>query len=151
MPKTPSNMAPRLLEVSRPAKMGSIWDCRCYQQSKDKLRPDATAIFVAAQHAAGAITDAIEAEIPLIVAVAEHIPLHDILRVQTGVRDPPKTVFDRFPDHCHVEDSISKPTGRRQCAWYHFSHRTLQNRISASSYIRLWSHRHHCQVWDTQL
>lgn len=49
--------------------------------AKDQLRPDATAIYVAAQHAAGAIEDAIEAEIPLIVAVAEHIPLHDILRV----------------------------------------------------------------------
>ena len=51
-------------------------------QAKDQLRPDATAIYVAAQQAAGAIEEAIEAEIPLIVAVAEHIPLHDMLRVQ---------------------------------------------------------------------
>ena len=50
-------------------------------QAKDQLRPDATAIYVAAQQAAGAIEEAIEAEIPLIVAVAEHIPLHDMLRV----------------------------------------------------------------------
>lgn len=50
--------------------------------AKDQLKPDATAIFVAAQHAAGAIEDAIETEIPLIVAVAEHIPLHDIMRVR---------------------------------------------------------------------
>ena len=49
--------------------------------ASEQLKPDATAIFVAAAHAAGAIEDAIEAEIPLIVAVAEHIPLHDILRV----------------------------------------------------------------------
>lgn len=49
--------------------------------AKEQLRPDATAIFVAAQHAASAIEEAIEAEIPLIVAVAEHIPLHDIMRV----------------------------------------------------------------------
>jgi succinyl-CoA synthetase alpha subunit len=46
------------------------------------LKPDATAVYVAAQQAALAIEEAIEAEIPLIVAVAEHIPLHDLLRVQ---------------------------------------------------------------------
>lgn len=51
-------------------------------QAKYQLRPDATAIYVAAQQAAGAIEEAIEAEIPLIVAVAEHIPLHDMLRVR---------------------------------------------------------------------
>ena len=50
-------------------------------QAKELLKPDATAIYVAAQQAAGAIEEAIEAEIPLIVAVAEHIPLHDMLRV----------------------------------------------------------------------
>lgn len=51
--------------------------------AKEQLKPDATAIFVAAQHAAGAIEEAIAAEIPLIVAVAEHIPLHDIMRVRS--------------------------------------------------------------------
>lgn len=45
------------------------------------LKPDATGIYVAAHQATGAIEEAIEAEVPLIVAVAEHIPLHDILRV----------------------------------------------------------------------
>ncbi|GAB7348481.1 hypothetical protein MBLNU459_g6890t1 [Dothideomycetes sp. NU459] len=49
--------------------------------AKEQLNPDATAIYVAAPHAAAAIEEAIEAEIPLIVAVAEHIPLHDILRI----------------------------------------------------------------------
>lgn len=52
------------------------------REAKEKLKPDATAIYVAAPHAASAIEEAIEAEIPLIVAVAEHIPLHDILRVR---------------------------------------------------------------------
>ncbi|KAI2783491.1 succinyl-CoA synthetase-like protein [Daldinia loculata] len=47
------------------------------------LKPDATGIYVAAHQAAGAIEEAIEAEVPLIVAVAEHIPLHDILRIHS--------------------------------------------------------------------
>ncbi|KAF2459104.1 succinyl-CoA synthetase-like protein [Lineolata rhizophorae] len=51
--------------------------------AKDALNPGATAIFVAAQYAAGAIEEAVEAEIPLIVAVAEHVPVHDMLRVHS--------------------------------------------------------------------
>lgn len=51
-------------------------------QAKDQLKPDATAVYVAAQQAAAAIEEAIEAEIPLVVVVAEHIPLHDMLRVR---------------------------------------------------------------------
>ena len=53
-------------------------------KAKEQLKPDATAIYVAAQQAAGAIEEAIEAEIPLVVAVAEHIPLHDMLRVRAS-------------------------------------------------------------------
>lgn len=49
----------------------------------EQLKPDATAIYVAAHQAPGAIEEAIEAEVPLIVAVAEHIPLHDMLRVSS--------------------------------------------------------------------
>lgn len=51
------------------------------RRAMEELKPDATAVFVAAHQAAGAIEDAIKAEIPLIVAVAEFIPLHDLLRV----------------------------------------------------------------------
>jgi len=50
-------------------------------KAMEKLKPDATGIYVAAHQAPGAIEEAIEAEIPLIVAVAEHIPVHDMLRV----------------------------------------------------------------------
>ena len=52
------------------------------KKAKEQLKPDATAVFVAAPQCGKAIEDAIEAEIPLIVAVAEHIPLHDIMRVR---------------------------------------------------------------------
>ena len=55
------------------------------------LKPHATAVYVAASGAAGAIEEAIEAEIPLIVAVAEFIPLHDMLRVSHSC-----LLFQRF-------------------------------------------------------
>lgn len=51
----------------------------------EQLKPDATGIYVAAHQATAAIEEAIEAEVPLIVAVAEHIPLHDIMRVSKVV------------------------------------------------------------------
>lgn len=51
------------------------------QKAAEQLKPDASAVFVAAHQAASAIEDAIAAGIPLIVAVAEFIPLHDMLRV----------------------------------------------------------------------
>ncbi|MCJ1388633.1 hypothetical protein MMC18_001480 [Xylographa bjoerkii] len=56
-----------------------------------QLKPDATAVYVAASQAAGAIEEAIEAEIPLVVAVAEHIPLHDMLRIHSILRTQAKT------------------------------------------------------------
>lgn len=51
------------------------------RKAKEQLKPDATAVFVPASQCGQAIEDAIEAEIGLIVSVAEHIPLHDIMRV----------------------------------------------------------------------
>jgi succinyl-CoA synthetase alpha subunit len=50
------------------------------------LQPHASAVFVPAQHAASAILESIEAEIPLIVSVAEHVPVHDLLRVHEALR-----------------------------------------------------------------
>ncbi|KAF2265828.1 succinyl-CoA ligase subunit alpha [Lojkania enalia] len=49
----------------------------------EQLKPDATGIYVAAHQAAAAIEEALEAEVPLIVAVAEHIPLHEIMRIHS--------------------------------------------------------------------
>jgi succinyl-CoA synthetase alpha subunit len=49
----------------------------------EQLKPDATGVYVAAHQAAAAIEEAIESEIPLIVAVAEYVPLHEMLRVKT--------------------------------------------------------------------
>jgi succinyl-CoA synthetase alpha subunit len=51
-------------------------------QAVETLQPDAASVFVPAMAAGKAIEEAIEAEVPLIVSVAEHIPVHDMLRVQ---------------------------------------------------------------------
>ncbi|KAI6373769.1 hypothetical protein MCOR25_003396 [Pyricularia grisea] len=55
------------------------------------LRPDATAIFVAADQTAAAIEEAVEAEVGLVVAVAEHVPLRDMLRVHDVLRTQSRT------------------------------------------------------------
>ncbi|XP_014560191.1 hypothetical protein COCVIDRAFT_90060 [Bipolaris victoriae FI3] len=57
----------------------------------EQLKPDATGIYVAAHQATAAIEEAIEAEVPLIVAVAEHIPLHDIMRIHSMLQSQSKS------------------------------------------------------------
>ena len=57
----------------------------------EKLKPDASAIYVPGNGTVRAMEEAIEAEVPLIVAVAEHIPIHDILRIQQMLRTQSKT------------------------------------------------------------
>ncbi|KIW67498.1 hypothetical protein PV04_06742 [Phialophora macrospora] len=57
----------------------------------EKLKPDASAIYVPGNGTVGAMEEAIENEIPLIVAVAEHIPVHDILRIHQMLRTQSKT------------------------------------------------------------
>ncbi|TGJ86839.1 hypothetical protein E0Z10_g1889 [Xylaria hypoxylon] len=73
------------------------------------LKPDATGIYVAAHQATAAIEEAIEAEVPLIVAVAEHIPLHDMIRVRTFQylmnEELENILITTHLDTCYVKDA----------------------------------------------
>lgn len=57
----------------------------------EKLKPDASAIYVPGDGTVAAMEEAIENEIPLIVAVAEHIPIHDLMRIHQMLRTQSKT------------------------------------------------------------
>lgn len=63
----------------------------CYSQAMKLVKPHVSAVFVPAQFAAKAIIESIEAEVPLVVSVAEHIPVHDMLRVHEILRTQSKT------------------------------------------------------------
>ncbi|KAJ4184872.1 hypothetical protein NW755_008785 [Fusarium falciforme] len=56
-----------------------------------EVKPHVSAVFVPAQFAAKAIIESIEAEVPLVVSVAEHVPVHDMLRVHEILRTQSKT------------------------------------------------------------
>ncbi|KAJ5620064.1 hypothetical protein N7510_004048 [Penicillium lagena] len=59
--------------------------------AQQRAKPDASAIYVPGNQTAKAIEEAIEAEIPLVVAVAEHVPIHDILRIHSMLQTQSKT------------------------------------------------------------
>ncbi|KAF4963016.1 hypothetical protein FSARC_8926 [Fusarium sarcochroum] len=61
------------------------------REAMNEVKPHVSAVFVPAQFAAKAITESIEAEVPLVVSVAEHVPVHDMLRVHEILRTQSKT------------------------------------------------------------
>ncbi|CAK7202671.1 hypothetical protein SEUCBS139899_005397 [Sporothrix eucalyptigena] len=61
------------------------------RDAMDAVKPHVSGVFVPAPLAANAIIEAIEAEVPLVVSVAEHIPVHDMLRVHEVLRTQNRT------------------------------------------------------------
>ena len=114
-----------------------------------ELKPDATAVYVAVPNAAAAIEEAIAAEVPLIVAVAEHIPVHDMVRV-CRKWSPSICVNSHYPGAERPEVSVGMPSSRCQFPWM----------ISAMRRCRIGfhpsqpSHRMHrclCKTWNIEL
>ena len=60
-------------------------------EAKEAVQPDASVIYVPPPFCAQAIMDAIEAEIPLVVAVTEGVPQQDMARVKHALRQQSAT------------------------------------------------------------
>jgi succinyl-CoA synthetase alpha subunit len=81
-----------------PKRAGTKWNesipvFETVRQARSETGADATIIFVPPLYAAEAIMDAIDAEIKVIVCVADGIPVHDMLFVKRKLLDSEKSIL----------------------------------------------------------
>jgi succinyl-CoA synthetase alpha subunit len=74
-------------------KMDGIPVYKTIADIKKDLPVDISVIFVPAPFAKGAIIEAIDAEVPLIVCITENIPVHDMIVVKQRLKDSSSTLI----------------------------------------------------------